>query len=198
MSRAHSRMHLRALVGVFLVISCSRPSSDVRVLFDRYMAASKAHDLTTLAAMTDDDVIWQLGPYRLVGKEAALGPHYTDLALHTTLAYRDVTIRGDTVEDVLIEHNDVTRAYGPDSLVHYPRYVFRYGLMWRKEEWKPSPDMADLLRRGAAFRAWLRRVHPDTYQKLAPDSTHGPFGQARGHLLAAALQEWVAAGKPGS
>jgi hypothetical protein len=191
-------MHLRVLLAGLLVACGTQPPSEARAVFDRYMAAANAHDLATLAAMTDAGVIWQLGPYRLVGKEAALGPYYADLALHTTLAYRGVTIRGDTVEDVVIERNDATRAYGPDSLVHYARYVFRHGLMWRKEEWKPSPDLPEFVRRGAPFRAWVRRVHPDVDEKLRPDSTYGPFGEVRARLLASMLQEWLAAGKPGS
>jgi hypothetical protein len=188
-----------SLALLILVASCSAGRPDTRALFERYMAAANAHDLDALAAMTHDDVIWQLGPYRLVGKGAALAPHGTDLGMHTTLEVRDITIRGDTVEHVLIERNDATRAYGPDSLVHFSRKVFRDGLLWRQEPWRPSPNMAEFERRAAPFRAWIRAVHPEAYEFLRPDSTRGvPFGLERGQLVSKLLSEWVAAGKPGS
>jgi len=198
MSRVSQRFSILLTIAMLLV-SCSTREPDTRARFERYMAAANAHDLGALADMTHDDIVWQLGPYRLVGKEAALAPHGTDLAMHTMLEVRDVTIRGDTVEHILIERNDATRAYGPDSLVQYARKVFRDGLMWRKEPWRPSPDMAEFNRRGAPFRAWIRVEHPEAYEVLRPESSRAaPFGLARGRLISQLLSEWVAAGKPGS
>ena len=199
MSRASLIVDVSLATATLLATACSPRQTDTSILFERYMAAANAHDLDALAAMTHEDIVWQLGPYRLVGKQAALAPHGTDLAMHSRFEVRDVRIRGDTVEHVLIERNDATRAYGPDSVVQYSRKVFRDGLMWRKEPWRPSPDMAEFNRRGAPFRAWIREAHPEAFRVLRPDSSSdAPFGVERGRLVSRLLSEWVAAGMPGS
>jgi len=110
--RSASRGWTRLLFTMLVSFGCAEQARGPRALFDRYLAVSNAHDLNRLEAMTAADVIWQLGPWTLHGKEKALGPHYSDLLNHTRLEARDVVVRGDTVECTLIERNDATRAYG--------------------------------------------------------------------------------------
>jgi ketosteroid isomerase-like protein len=164
---------------------------------ERYLAASNAHDLTALESMTADDVVWRFGPWTFQGKEEALRPHVADLILHTRLEARNVVARGDTVECTLIEWNDATRAHGPDSLVHYPRYVFRGDMVTVKEPWAPSPSMAEFNGRAAPFRAWVRTEHPEALAViLDPDGTPSWTRDAL-EKTRELLERWVAAGKPG-
>jgi ketosteroid isomerase-like protein len=188
------------LVGwvVTLTASCVVVSSDSEALLREYLAASNAHDLATLRSLTHSDIIWRLGPFVFEGKEEALRPHGTDLGLSGSFESSDVVVRGDTVEVVLIERNDATRAYGPDSLVHYARYVFRDGLMWRKEAYRLSESIPDFRRRGEPFRAWVSGVYPDRARRLFDDEGADLFGVERSRLLSQLLTEWVDAGRPGA
>lgn len=178
-------------------MGCADRTPAVRQLFDRYLAASEDHDLQTLRAMTADEIVWRLGPWTLEGKDQAMVLHYADLVNHTVLTARDVVVRGDTVECTLIERNDATRAEGPDSLVHYPRYVFRDGLVILKEAWRRDPGLAESNRHSAPFRAWVRDTHPDALAIIL-DSTGAPRWTRdaidKTHQLHDA---WIAAGKPG-
>ena len=185
------------LLAMLLGTACSPRAPSTRELFERYLAASNAHDLAALDDMTADSVVWRLGPWTLRGKARALSLHYADLINHTALEARDLVIRGDTVECTLVERNDATRAYGPDSLVHYPRYVFRDGLMTVKEGWKRDTSFAALNRHAEPFHSWVRETHPEAIAVIL-DSTGTPrwtrqaLDKVRQMLLA-----WIAAGKPG-
>ncbi len=189
---------LRVSATIVLAVACAQPKPTTRQLFDDYLAASNAHDLATLDLMTSNDIVWLLGPWALSGKEEALRPHYADLVNHTSLEAHDVTVRGDTVECTLIERNDGTRAHGPDSLIHYARYVFHDGLVIKKEPWAPSPSMAEFNRRAQPFRAWVRNELPEALSVIL-DSTGTPQWTREAvdmtHLM---RNEWVEAGKPGS
>jgi ketosteroid isomerase-like protein len=195
--RSRSRRPIWLLCATLVGTACMSQAPDVREVFDRYLAASNAHDLGTLQAMTADDVVWRLGPYTLQGRESAMRPHYSDLVNHTTLEVRDVRVRQDTVECTIIERNDATRAHGPDSLVHYARYVFDGGLVKVKESWKRSTSLVELNQHAAPFRTWVRAVHPDALSILM-DSTGTPSWTREAvdktHEL---LDAWIAAGKPG-
>jgi len=192
-----SRGSGQLLLVLLVCAACVERAPSPRDLFDRYLAASNAHDLEALEAMTDDDIVWQLGPWTLEGKEKALSPNYADLLNHTTLLARDVVVRGDTVECTVIERNDATRAYGPDSLIHYPRYVFEDGLLKIKEGWRRDTSFAELNRHAEPFRAWVRATHPESLMAIldstgAPRWTRGSIEKTREMLRA-----WIAAGKPG-
>lgn len=182
---------------MLLSTACSHRAPSTRELFERYLAASNAHDLAAIDDMTADSVLWRLGPWTLRGKTQALSLDYADLINHTTLEARDVVIRGDTVECTLVERNDATRTYGPDSLVHYPRFVFRNGLVMVKETWKRDTSFAALNRHAEPFHTWVRETHPEAMPVIL-DSTGTPrwsrqaLDKTRQMLLA-----WIAAGKPG-
>lgn len=197
--RAASRGWARLFFTVLVSFACAEQTTrSPRELFDRYLAASNAHDLDKLEAITAEDVMWQLGPWTLQGKEKALGPHYSDLLNHTRLEARDVVVRGDTVECTLIERNDATRAYGPDSLTHYPRYVFEGDLLKIKESWKPEKSFAELNRHAAPFRAWVRQVRPEAITVIL-DSTGTPrWTREAAEKTHEMLNAWIAAGKPGA
>jgi ketosteroid isomerase-like protein len=165
-------------------------------LFERYITASNDHDLEALEAMTSDGIIWKLGPYTLVGKGQALGPHALDAAMHTSLEPRDIVIRGDTVECLLIERNDVTRAFEVDSTVHYARYVFNEGLMFRKEPWRQLPDTSDFQDNLAQFRRWLSRVRPNDLVRLDSLRQISNFSFEIGVLRSRLLKAWVDSGRP--
>ncbi|NIR46807.1 MAG: nuclear transport factor 2 family protein [Gemmatimonadetes bacterium] len=179
-------------------LACSDQAPSTAEIFERYIAASNAHDLETLERMTADDIVWQLGPWTLVGKEEALRPHYADLVNHTVLEAREVVVRGDTVECTLVERSDATRAYGPDSLITHARYVFEEGLVVKKEPWAPSPSLMELNGRSEPFRRWVREQHPEALAVIV-DSTGTPRWTRSAVDIVHELREaWVATGKPGS
>lgn len=182
---------------LILATACSGPRKEIAERFDRYMAASNAHDLAALASMTHDDIVWRFGPFEFRGKEEALRPNGSDLGLNTTLEVMEAVVRGDTVDAVVIERNDATRAYGPDSLVHYARYVFRDGLVWRKSAYRPSQTMSDFQLRGEPFRQWARETYPERSRFLFGNPEEGVFGVEPGRELSRLLGEWVDADRPG-
>lgn len=195
--RMGSQGAVRLLFGVLIFTACADVAPPSRELFDRYLSASNDHDLEMLQAMASDDILWRLGPWILKGKDQVMALHYADLINHTSLEARDVVVRGDTVECVLIERNDATRAYGADSLVHYPRYVFRNGLVVLKEAWRRDPGVAALNRYSEPFRAWVRETHPESVA-LILDSTGTPqWTRDAVQEKRRMMEAWIAAGKPG-
>jgi ketosteroid isomerase-like protein len=191
------RSFVLSLVVVLISSACADRTDSTRERFEQYLAASNAHDLDALEAMTADDIVWKLGPWTLTGKEQVLRPHYSDSINHTVLVARDVVVRGDTVECVIVERNDATRAYGPDSLVHYARYVFKDGLVTKKEPWRRSNALSELNRHAQPFRSWLRSTHPEAMAVIL-DSTGTPRWTPEAADKVREMREvWVAAGKPG-
>lgn len=193
-------MRLTRLIWIIALLiimaACSNKRNDTSTLFSRYLEASNAHDLETLEEMTDDDIVWKIGPYTLTGKEEALPPHAYDAIMNTSLDPSDIVVRGDTVECVLIERNDVTRAFGVDGLVHYARYVFRNGLMYRKEPWKEPMSNSRFTENLKKFRAWMGEEHPGELIELDSLGTISHFGLEVGELRSRLLREWVEAGRP--
>jgi hypothetical protein len=166
--------------------------------FERYAEASASHDLETLAALTDDDIVWQLGPYSLEGKEAALGPH---AGLENTLTFHDVRVDGNVVEYELIERNETIRAIGMIEVRHYSRFTFENGLVVRKEpsakEALAEYSMAEFDRRTAPLREWIRDTHPEATSELLDADGAFVFSQESGAFMLRLTREWVAAGTPG-
>jgi ketosteroid isomerase-like protein len=183
---------------IVLAVACTKPEPTTRQRFDDYLAASNAHDLATLELMTSNDIVWLLGPWVFSGKEEALRPQYADLVNHTSLKEHDVTVRGDTVECILVERNDATGAHGPDSLIHYVRYVFHDGLLVKKEPSAPSPSLAELNRRAQPFRAWVRDEHPEALSVILDSNGSPQWTREAVDLVHLLRHEWVEAGKPGS
>ena len=181
-----------------LSASCVSKEPTTAELFERYTAASKAHDLVTLEAMTHEDIVWRLGPWTWKGKDEALRPHEVDHNLNARLDFSEVIVRGDTVEFKLTERNDATRAYGPDSVVHYGRFVFEDGKVKLKEATRPAINLRELLERGEPYRQWVRDVHPEALKVILDSTGQVRWGGESSRIQAKLLQEWVAARKPGA
>jgi hypothetical protein len=146
--------------------------------------------------MTSDEIIWQLGPHTLVGKEKALEPHVLDAALHASWEPRNIVVRGDTVECVLLEQSDVTKAFGMARAVHYARYVFKDGLMYRQEPWKKRPDMSKFTAKLDEFRQWISEAHPNELARLDSLGAISHFSREVGELRSRLLREWAATRRP--
>lgn len=171
-------------------------TADTRDLFLRYLEASNAHDLETLASMTADGVVWHLGPYELRGRDEALLPNEGDAVLDTSLEARDVRVEGRVVECELIERNDVLRAVGIESWRHHVRYVFdETGRVVLKEPWRPSPDDAVVTEHMQPFRDWVRANHPESVPDFGDMTDCFGAGPARRSLEL--VRGWIAAGRPG-
>lgn len=169
--------------------------------FEWYAEASQEHDLATLEALTADDVVWQLGPYRLEGKEAVLGPNAYDAGVENQLVYRDARVEGNVVEFELIETNEIIRAVGMAEVRHYVRFEFENGQLKRKAAGSKRPPVeysaAELNRRKAPLRRWIRDTHPEAMRDLMDSEGNFVFNLDNGALMLSLTREWVAAGAPG-
>lgn len=169
----------------------------VRLLHQRYMTASIRHDLATLRRLTAADATWQLGPYAFRGRDAVLGPNAYDAGIDNQLEYRNVVVRGDTVETELTERNDLVRAVGMSEVRSYPRYVFEDGLLIRKEPWRASKDLVELQARVEPLRRWIRTHHPEALEILLSEPGRFRFSEASGALMLRLARQWNEAGAPG-
>jgi hypothetical protein len=189
------------LSTIFLAFAGCGNQADVAEQFEQYAKASTEHDLATLEALTADDIVWQLGPYKLEGKEAVLGPNAYDAGVENELVYRNARIEGNVVEFELIETNEVVRAVGMTEVRSYPRFEFENGQLKRKAgSWRDSPpeySMVELNRRKAPLRRWIRDTHPEAMQKLMDSEGNFVFSQDNGALMLRLTRDWVAAGAPG-
>ena len=187
-------IHPAVHVAVFLSACASPP--DVAELHRRYMAASNAHDVETMAEMTAENVVWQLGPYTLKGKVEALLPNAGDAVMNTTLEVRDRRVIDNVVECVVVERNDALRAIGMESWRHYPRFVFdSEGKVLRKEPWRSSPDDAEFRRRLQPFSQWVKENHPEAVPDFSDMSD--TFGREPALRALRVREQWIAAGRPG-
>lgn len=189
------------LAPVLLAFAGCKNQPAVAEEFERYAKASTEHDLATLDALTADDIVWQLGPYRLVGKKAVLGPNAYDAGVENQLVYRNARIEGNVVEFELTETNEVIRAVGMTEVRSYPRFEFENGQLKRKMgSWRDSPaeySMVELNRRKAPLRKWIRDIRPEAMQKLMDSEGNFVFSQENGALMLRLTRDWVAAGAPG-
>jgi hypothetical protein len=177
-----------------LFVSCNKTSEpNIKKLFETYMTASINHDVKTMATMTHDSIVWKLGPYTLKGKKAALGPNDYDEGTGTILEYTNVNIRGDTVEFELLERNAIITALGMKEIKHYPRFIFKNGLVYKKEAWKVSSDMQELSRRNKPRREWIQENHPEAVQKFFDSEGNFIFNKANGELQIKLTREWLEA-----
>jgi uncharacterized protein (TIGR02246 family) len=170
-----------------------RHESKIRELHRKYMKASNSHDYETLASMTAENAVWLLGSYKLVGKDEVLRPHTIDEGANTRLEYSNVVVRGDTVEFVLIERNDINDALGTNGMYHYPRFIFKDGLVIKKEPWKrgdqSSKDDKKILE---AFRMWVREERPNERAKFIDPDGNFVFSRESGIIMSRLAKEWTA------
>ncbi len=176
---------------ILVVIGCdSEKTQDIKELHEKYMTASINHDIETLSAMTHEDVVWRLGPYTFKGKEAALGPNRYDTGTGTILKFTNVVISGDTVEFELFEQNEILFAIGMEGVHHYPRFIFKDGLVINKEPWKKSPDVQEMNRLAQPRRDWIRENHPEVVQKFFNLDGNFIFNRENGELAIQMTREW--------
>jgi hypothetical protein len=194
-------MFALGLAVLLLAVSCATGGSSVADLFHRYSEASASHDLETLDSLTADDIVWQLGPFTLNGKDEALGPNAYDAGAQTELTYRNVRVEGNVVTFELLETSEIIRAVGMTELHHYPRFEFENGLVVRKgpSAKKPAVDhsLPELNRRMAPLRKWIRETHPEAVAKLVDPNKGFVFSEDNGALMLRLTREWVASGAPG-
>ena len=164
--------------------------ANIKELHQKYMTASIDQDIETLIEMTHEEIVWQLGPYTLKGKEAALGPNKYDVGTGAVLEYGNVVIRGDTVEFELVERNQILAVIGMESIRLYPRFVFKNGLVYRKESWKTSPDIQEMNRLARPLRDWKKEVHPEIVNAIFDTDGNFIFNRENGELNVQMALEW--------
>lgn len=179
-------LYITLIVVCFLL--CSAETNEE--IHRKYMEASINHDIETLRSLTSENIVWILGRYTLVGREEVLGPNLYDAGLENELDYRNVIVKGDTVECELLERNDIFRAAGIDEVRRFPRFIFKDGLLIKKEPYKPSKDMEELSRRQAPFQLWVRKNHPEAIEKFLDSEGNFIFSRENGVLIRSLAIEW--------
>ncbi len=98
----------------------------------------------------------------------------------------------------MLELSDVTRARGPDSTVHYVRFIFLNAIVFSKGRTKPDPQANEFMERTIPFRLWIRKAHPEALKVLTSAPRVLKINREAGALTSQLLAEWVALGRPGS
>ena len=101
------------------------------MLVEHYVEAANHHDVEAVRELTSEDAIWYLGPYTLTGRDQVMQPLKFDQGANTILIAKNIIVKGDTVDFDLEEKNDVLKVYGITQLHHFPRFIFRDGLIYR-------------------------------------------------------------------
>jgi Amidohydrolase family len=171
-------------------IQKTHKNESIRALLQKYMSASINHETEIISEMTHEDIVWHLGPFTLKGKEAALGPNEYDTGTRADLEYSNAVFRGDTVEFELIERNEILSATGMERIRLYPRFVFKDGLIYKKETWKVSPDVQEMIRRAQAMRKWMQETHPEIVAELIDSDGNFIFNRKNGELNLQMALEW--------
>ena len=176
---------------ILILLSCGTDhEAEIRELHHKYMEASMNHNIEILSVMTAEDIVWQLGPFILRGKEEALGPHKYDEGTNCILEYSNVVIHGDTVEFMLDEKNEVITAVGMTRIRTFPRFIFKDGLVYKKEEWKPSTDREEYNERAQPMRSWIRTEHPEAIKRLFNSKGNWVFSSKNGQLMVQLAKQW--------
>jgi len=178
------------LVALSLAAGCG--SSEQRALtaaLRSYVDAANRHDLAAIGPMMAEDVSWYLEPDTLRGRQAVLAPHAFDSGANTVLLVDQVEVRGDTVEFDLVEHNDVLDALGIGELHHYPRFVFRDGLIAEIRARRQPLELDAFSDSVASFMQWLGQYDPTAFARLWPDGRFA-YSTEAGTEMPALVLEW--------
>lgn len=179
------------ILASFVLFSCeTKKPYNLKEIHQKYMTASINHDIETLEKLTHDSIIWILGANTFKGKEAALGPNKYDKGTGAKLEYSNVTIRQDTVEFELFEQNGILTAMDMEGVKGYPRFIFKNGLLYKKELWKPSPDIPTMLQRSQPRRNWIKNNHPEIFQKFFDQKGNFIWSEENGKLQIQMAEEW--------
>jgi hypothetical protein len=99
-------------------------------------------------------------------------------------------VKGDSVEFELIESNPILKAIGLDSVRHYPRFIFKDGLILRKEPWKVSPDIQERNLLAGPMRKWKKENYPDIVARFFDSKGNFIFNEENGRLQVQLAEEW--------
>ena len=173
-----------------LLFGCMRHHETAELL-QRYIQAANRHDISALRDRFAENIVWILGTDTLVGKDAVLAPHELDAGAGTRLIIKNAIVKGDTVESILEETNDYMDTLGMPSVVHYPRFVFRNGLLARIEPIRPdfTPPLTDSI--DQRWNQWIQSAHPEAWVQIVKPNGDINFSRETGELLLRLACEWL-------
>ena len=183
-------MSTLVLTIVLLTLCTKNREVEIQELHRRYMEASINHDIKTLKEMMAEDIVWELELFTFQGKEEALGPYEYDAGIENNIEYSNVVVRGDTVEFELVEKNELTKTFGMYEVRQFPRFIFKDGLVHKKELWKRSTDKRELSRRVKPFQKWIRKNHPEAMKMFFNSEKKFIHSRETGKLYVQLLKEW--------
>ena len=183
-------LSLTYLTTLFFFSCTTNREAELRELHRKYMEASMNHDIETLITMTGENIVWHLGRHTLHGKVEALSPNEYDAGIENSIEYNNVVVRGDTVEFELVEKNEIAKVFGMDSVRHFPRFIFRDGLLLKRESWKTSADFEELNRRRKPFHIWVNTTHPEAMKTFFDPEKNFIFSRENGQLYVQLVREW--------
>jgi hypothetical protein len=172
-----------------LLLGCVRHQHTAQLL-RRYNQAANRYDIPVLRSMLADDIVWVLGRDTLIGKDAALAPHEFDAGARARLTIKSSVVKGDTAEFVLEELNEYMDTLRMPPVTHYVRFVFRDGLLVRKEPVRPDlvPHAVDSI--DQRWIQWIQTAHPEAWAQIMKPNGHINFSRQTGELLIRLAHEW--------
>ena len=176
-------------LSLIFLSNCGKQEQNNEQLLAEYIKAANAHDIQKVQSMYSDSIIWYLGPYTLKGKEEAIAPLRFDKGANTVLQASKVVVIGDTVDFSLLEKNDVLTAYGINELHHFPRFIFKDGLVQTILSRKPPAENQVFIDNVTAFVKWLSANKPVEYKKFWPQGKFN-FSEETGKAMPIEIKKW--------
>ena len=159
-----------SLTALIFTAACAKEKKiSLENILVQYIESANRHDLNALAEITSDSTIWYLGPDTLIGVEEVMGPLSFDEGAQTELVLGKFVVRGDTIDFDMVERNNVLQALGIMELHHYPRFIFRDGLIYRIIPRRPPLELEAFVDSVVSFARWLADNDPDSYDRVWPD-----------------------------
>ncbi len=186
---------LVAIVGTSLIVfACGQDSSSgVEKTAEKYLRAMEAHDMETLTKMTHPDVVVVRGRARATGREKFLAPIEFEAGVNATFEFKNIVVRGDTVDVDMIERNDLASIMGFTEFHHFPRFIFTDGVLVQRESRRATPELKAYAQELELMRSWLKTERPDINMLIQDEQGRYKTTRKTGELLVKAANEWRAA-----
>ncbi len=186
------RTSIRAVTAILLalaVISCGggRGTEDVA---EKYMKALKTHDIPALSAMIAPDAVLDLGRGTLIGRQHIVAPAEFSAGANSILEFKNVVVRGDTVEFEMVEKNDIVTACGFEEILHYPRLIFEGGVLRRQEMVREMPKFRRYAEQLSLLRSWIRTNRPDLSERVTTPTGGFKISREAGETMALMARAW--------
>lgn len=156
-------------------------------IIQQYEEASNRHDIDTCTALFSEDGRIEMNGEIYQGAQALRAAHEYDAGSHTTVAFRDFLVEGDTIHCTFWNEHALDRVIGTGGTTARATFTLRgeqivcFNIL--------SPDEDELQRVRSIVRpafVWLRENHPEVVARW------GSFDRAGGETVFALAELWRA------